>query len=78
MPARRNGTDLPDWIDTARATRLPGINGFAHGLATNLEAVITGLTVHWSPGGTEAAASTCRRRPAGCGSGGCSDRRLTR
>lgn len=60
MPAGRNGTDLPGWIETARATRMPGITGFAHGLATSLGDVITGLTVHWSSGGTEGAASACR------------------
>jgi transposase len=61
MLARRTGADLPDWISTARAARLPGITGFAHGLTTDLEAVIAGLTVHWSSGGTEGAVNRVKK-----------------
>ncbi|MGW0712381.1 transposase [Streptomyces sp. NPDC002643] len=61
MLARRTGADLPDWISTARATRLPGMTGFAHGLTTDLEAVIAGLTVHWSSGGTEGAVNRIKK-----------------
>ncbi|MFD3377638.1 MULTISPECIES: transposase [unclassified Streptomyces] len=61
MLARRTGADLPDWISSARATRLPSITGFAHGLTTDLEAVIAGLTVHWSSGGTEGAVNRVKK-----------------
>ncbi|MFF7947685.1 ISL3 family transposase [Streptomyces griseorubiginosus] len=61
MLAQRTGADLPDWISSARATRLPGITGFAHGLTTELEAVIAGLTVHWSSGGTEGAVNRVKK-----------------
>ncbi|QUC59160.1 ISL3 family transposase [Streptomyces sp. A2-16] len=61
MLARRTGADLPDWIGTARAARLPGMTGFAHGLTTDLEAVIAGLTVHWSSGGTEGAVNRIKK-----------------
>ena len=61
MLARRRGADLPDWISAARAARLPGMTGFAHGLTTDLEAVIAGLTVHWSSGGTEGAVNRVKK-----------------
>jgi len=61
MLARRTGADLPDWIRTARAAQLPGVTGFAHGLTTDLEAVIAGLTVHWSSGGTEGAVNRIKK-----------------
>ncbi|MEV6057159.1 ISL3 family transposase [Streptomyces sp. NPDC052107] len=52
---QHTGADLPDWINTARAAQLPGITGFARGLTSDLEAVIAGLTLQWSSGGTEGA-----------------------
>ena len=61
MLARRAGADLPDWISTARAAPLPGLTGFANGLTTDLEAVIAGLTVHWSSGGTEGAVNRVKK-----------------
>jgi transposase len=61
MLARRTDADLPDWIRAARAARLPGVAGFAHGLTTDLEAVIAGLTVHWSSGGTEGAVNRVKK-----------------
>ncbi|WP_369229274.1 transposase [Streptomyces sp. R21] len=61
MPVRRTGADQPDWIRAARAARQPGISGFAHGLNTDLEAVIAGLTVHWSSGGTEGAVNRMKK-----------------
>ncbi|MFE7076947.1 ISL3 family transposase [Streptomyces sp. NPDC057620] len=61
MLARRTGADLPDWISTAHAAHLPGVTGFAHGLTTDLEAVIAGLTVHWSSGGTEGAVNRVKK-----------------
>jgi hypothetical protein len=33
--ARRTGADLPDRISAARAARLPGMAGLAHGLTTD-------------------------------------------
>ncbi len=59
-PAHRR-TDLPDWISTARAVRLPGMTGFARGPTADLEAVIAGLTVHWSSGGTEGAVNRVKK-----------------
>ncbi|MFI1357732.1 transposase [Streptomyces sp. NPDC020898] len=61
MLAQRTGANLPDWISTARAARLPGVTGFAHGLTTDLEAVTAGLTVHWSSGGTEGAGNRIKK-----------------
>lgn len=53
--ARRTDADLPDWISIACDVQLPGITGFARGPTADLEAVIVGLTAHWSSGGTEDA-----------------------
>ncbi|MCG7210151.1 ISL3 family transposase [Streptomyces arenae] len=61
MLARRTGADLPDWISTARAAQPPGITGFANGPTTDLEAVIAGLTVHWSSGGTEGSVNRVKK-----------------
>ena len=52
---QRTGSDLPDWINTVCAAQLPRITGFARGLTPDLEAVIAGLTLPWSSGGTEGA-----------------------
>ncbi|MFJ1975241.1 transposase [Streptomyces sp. NPDC087903] len=71
MLTQRTGADLPDWINTARAAQLPGITGFARGLTSDLEAAIAGLTLHWSSGGTEGAATRVKKdqeaalRPSG-------------
>ncbi|MFF3712867.1 transposase [Streptomyces phaeochromogenes] len=59
--AQRTGADLPDWISSARDAQLPGITGFARGLIADLEAVIAGLTVHWSSGGTEGAVNRIKK-----------------
>ncbi|MCX5261755.1 transposase [Streptomyces canus] len=59
--ARRSGADLPDSISAARTSRLPGFTGFAHGLTTDLEAVIAGVNVHWSSGGTEGAVNRVKK-----------------
>lgn len=61
MLTQRTGADLPDWINTARAAQLPGITGFARGLTSDLEAVIAGLTLHWSSGGTEGAVTRVKK-----------------
>lgn len=45
MLVQRAGAALPDWINTARDSQLPGITGFARGLTFDLEAVIAGLTL---------------------------------
>ena len=37
------------------------MTGFAHGRTTDLEAVIAGLTVHWSSGGTEGAVNRIKK-----------------
>ncbi|WP_257004298.1 transposase [Streptomyces sp. SA15] len=58
---QRTGADLPDWISTARAAQLSGITGFARGLTSDLEAVIAGLTLHWSSGGTEGAVTRVKK-----------------
>jgi transposase len=42
------GENLPQWIDTARTAGLPGIASFAKGLEQDLDAVTSGLTLHWS------------------------------
>ncbi|MEU9171542.1 ISL3 family transposase [Streptomyces sp. NPDC048420] len=44
MLTQRTSADLPDWINTASTSQLPGINGFARGLTSDLEAVTAGLT----------------------------------
>ncbi|QCX82875.1 Transposase (plasmid) [Streptomyces sp. YIM 121038] len=61
MLTQRTGADVPDWINTARAAQLPGITGFARGLTSDLEAVIAGLTLHWSSGGTEGAVNRIKK-----------------
>ncbi|WP_327666678.1 MULTISPECIES: transposase [Streptomyces] len=61
MLAQRTGADLPDWIRTVRDAELPGITGFARGLTADLEAVIAGLSVHWSSGGTEGAVTRVKK-----------------
>lgn len=61
MLTQRTGADLPDWINTARTAQLPGITGFARGLTSDLEAVIAGLTLHWSSGGTEGAVTRVKK-----------------
>ncbi|MFF4509153.1 ISL3 family transposase [Streptomyces sp. NPDC001401] len=61
MLTKRTGADLPDWINTARAAQLPGITGFARGLTSDLEAVIAGLALQWSSGGTEGAVTRVKK-----------------
>ncbi|MEV5843616.1 transposase [Streptomyces sp. NPDC051985] len=61
MLAQRTGAELPGWIDTARAGRLPGITGFAGGLTADLDGVIAGLTAHWSSGSTEGAVTRVKK-----------------
>jgi len=61
MLTQRTGAELPDWINTTRAAQLPGITGFARGLTSDLEAVIAGLTLHWSSGGIEGAVTRVKK-----------------
>ncbi|WP_406502865.1 transposase [Streptomyces sp. NBC_00212] len=61
MLTQRTGADLPHWIDTARATQLPGMTGFAARLTSDIDAVTAGLTVHWSSGGTEGAVTRVKK-----------------
>ncbi|WP_398940117.1 MULTISPECIES: hypothetical protein [Streptomyces] len=37
------------------------MTGFARGLTSDLEAVIAGLTLHWSSGGTEGAVTRVKK-----------------
>jgi transposase len=48
MITHLTGENLPQWIDTARTTGLPGISSFAKGLEQDLDAVTNGLTMNWS------------------------------
>ncbi|WP_331721270.1 transposase [Streptomyces sp. NBC_00212] len=61
MLTTRTGARLPDWIDAACAAALPGITGFARGLTSDLEAVVAGLTLHWSSGGTEGTVARIKK-----------------
>ncbi len=47
------GQDLPQWMTAARDAGLPGIASFAKGLEQDLDAVTSGLTLHWSSGPVE-------------------------
>jgi transposase len=47
------GENLPQWIDAARTTGLPGTASFAKGLGQDLDAVTNGLTMSWSSGPVE-------------------------
>ncbi len=58
---QRTGADLPRWIDTARATQLPGMTSIAAGLTSDIDAVTAGLTVHWGSGGTEGAVTRVKK-----------------
>jgi len=53
MITHLTGENLPQWIDTARTTGLPGISSFAKGLEQDLDAVTNGLTMNWSSGPVE-------------------------
>jgi transposase len=53
MITHLTGENLPQWIDTARTTGLPGISSFAKALEKDLDAVTNGLTMNWSSGPVE-------------------------
>ncbi|MFI1488649.1 transposase [Streptomyces sp. NPDC020747] len=53
MLTQQTGVLPPAWINESLAADLPGLTGFARGLTNDLDAVTAGLTLLWSPGGTE-------------------------
>jgi len=53
MITHLTGENLPQWIDTARTTGLPGISSFAKAVEQDLDAVTNGLTMNWSSGPVE-------------------------
>ncbi|MET9520589.1 transposase [Streptomyces sp. NPDC002994] len=57
----RLGTTLPEWIDAVDTSQLPDLTGFALHLLRDLDAVIAGLTLHWSSGGTEGAVNRIKK-----------------
>lgn len=59
--AERHGTMLPTWIDAVDASQLPGLTGFALHMLRDLDAVIAGLTLEWSSGGTEGAVNRIKK-----------------
>lgn len=46
---------------TTRTADLPGLNSFVRGLTWDLEAVIAGLSLPWSSGGTEGAVNRIKK-----------------
>jgi transposase len=52
---------LPAWIDAVDASQLPGLTGFALHLLRDLDAVIAGLTLHWSSGSIEGAVNRIKK-----------------
>lgn len=57
MLQNRQAAELPAWIEEVTADELPGLTGFAKGLAADLEAVIAGFTTRWSSGVVEGRVS---------------------
>lgn len=49
----RQGRHLGQWMDTVRADDLPTLHSFVNGLGQDLEAVIAGLSLHYSSGAVE-------------------------
>jgi Transposase len=49
----RRGECLPEWINAVRADDRCGLAAFADGLTSDLDAVIRGLSTHWSSGPVE-------------------------
>jgi len=44
----RRAAGLPTWIEEVTTSGLPGLAGFAEGLATDLDAVTAGFITNWS------------------------------
>ncbi|MGW2787579.1 ISL3 family transposase [Streptomyces populi] len=59
--AERHGTMLSTWINAVEASQLPGLTGFALHMLRDLDAVIAGLTLEWSSGGTEGAVNRIKK-----------------
>ncbi|MGW7412725.1 transposase [Streptomyces sp. NPDC054863] len=57
MLQMRQAAELPGWIEEVSTSGLPGLAGFATGLATDLDAVIAGFTSDWSSGVVEGRVS---------------------
>ncbi|MFI5985177.1 ISL3 family transposase [Streptomyces sp. NPDC051555] len=53
MLTERQGERLPDWLDAVRQDHLPSLHTLAAGIDRDREAVIAGLTLHWSSGVVE-------------------------
>lgn len=54
MLTTRSGQDrLEDWVRDAEASDLPELRGFATGLRKDWDAVMAGLSLHWSSGAVE-------------------------
>ncbi|MFF4509043.1 transposase [Streptomyces sp. NPDC001401] len=57
MLQTRQAAELPTWIERVTNSGLPGLAGFAKGLATDLDAVTAGFTTDWSSGVVEGRVS---------------------
>jgi transposase len=57
MRQRRQAAGLPAWIEEVSTSELPGLAGFAKGLATDLDTVTAGFTSDWSSGAVEGRVS---------------------
>ncbi len=55
-----HGEDLDAWITTVRDDDLPAVHAFAHGLDTDHDAVVAGLTLPYSNGPTEGVITTVK------------------
>ncbi|MEY9995842.1 transposase [Streptomyces sp. V4I8] len=54
MLTTRSGQDkLEKWVHDAEASGLPELHGFATGLRKDFDAVMAGLSLHWSSGAVE-------------------------
>ncbi|WP_050515505.1 transposase [Streptomyces rimosus] len=50
---QRRGDGLPGWIEQVRRDNLPHLHQFTDGVARDQEAVVAGLSSHWSSGQVE-------------------------
>ncbi|MGW2425911.1 ISL3 family transposase [Streptomyces sp. NPDC001709] len=53
MLTGRHGDYLPDWLGAVRRDDLPALHTFAAGIDRDRDAVVAGLTLHWSSGAVE-------------------------
>lgn len=49
----RQGRNLDQWIAGVQADDLPALHGFVNGLGQDLDAVVAGLSLHYSSGAVE-------------------------